>query len=170
MATATINYSSNTTITMTLSNLASNSTLVAGRESNQIDNTTDKYIDAIVEGSISVGTTPSVNGSMAVFVWGSDTSLATAPINTLTGVDSAKTIDQLGILHSALKLAATATVSTSTNNLAYPISPFSVAQLFGGILPKYWGLYVAHNTGVNLRSDGVNNNSFSFVGIKYDVA
>jgi hypothetical protein len=34
-------------------------------------------------------------------------------------------------------------------------------------MPKFWGLYVAHNTGANLNASG---SSFEFVGIKYDVA
>jgi hypothetical protein len=37
-------------------------------------------------------------------------------------------------------------------------------------MPKFWGLFVAHNTGVNLRNNGVNTNSFSYAGIKYDAA
>ena len=58
MATTTVVYSSNTAITIDLSGLASSSSFFAGRESNEIDNTTNKYLDAIVRGSFIVGTTP----------------------------------------------------------------------------------------------------------------
>ena len=54
----TTTYSSNTAITMNLSALAASATFIAGRESTQIDNTSTKYIDALVQGSFTVGTTP----------------------------------------------------------------------------------------------------------------
>lgn len=170
MATQTINYSANTTITMDLINLASSSTFVAGRESSQIDNTSDKYIDALVQGSVSVGTTPTANTSINIYVYGADTSLATTAIDVLDGADSAETLTNTGVLYSALKLGAVINVLVNTTNVKYNIAPFSVAQLFGGVLPKFWGLFVSHNTAVNLRNDAVNTNAFSFVGIKYDVA
>lgn len=169
MALAQITYSANQTITMDLSGLASNATFVAGRESNQIDNTTNRYIDAIVRGNVSVGTGPSVNGSIAVFVWGSDESLATKPIDVLDGVDSAETFTNVGVLYSSLKIAATATVTVGTSDIQMPIASFSVAALFGGVLPKFWGLYVAQNTGAALRANAVNTNSFSYVGVEYDI-
>lgn len=169
MATTTWNYASTATITMNLANLAPSSTFVAGRESSEIDNTTNKYIDALVQGSVSVGTTPTANTTIAVYVWGSDTSLATTAIDVLDGTDSAETLTNAGVLN-ALKLGAAIAVPAATSDVAYPVLPFSVAQLFGGVMPKYWGLYVAHNTGVNLRNTVVNTNSFKFVGIKADIA
>lgn len=169
MATTTWNYAITATITMDLANLASSSTFVAGRESSEIDNTTNKYIDALVQGSVSVGTTPTANTTITVYVWGSDTSLATTAIDVLDGTDSAETLTNTGVLN-ALKLGAAIFVPANTSDVAYPVLPFSVAQLFGGVMPKYWGLYVAHNTGVNLRNTAVNTNSFKFVGIKADIA
>jgi len=170
MATQTINYGSTTAITMDLANLASSSTWVAGRESTQIDNTSNQFVDAIVQGSISVGTTPSANTVINVFVYASDTSLATTPIDVIDGVDSAETITNTGVLYSMFRIGAAINVLVNTSDIAYPVAPFSIAQLFGGIMPKYWGLFVAHNTGVTLRNNAVNTNSFDYVGIKYDVA
>ena len=167
MATATVNYSSNTTITMDLSSLASSATWVAGRESSEIDNTTNKYIDALVQGKVKVGTTPTANTSINIYVWGADTSLATTAIDVLDGTDSAETLTNTGVLYSALKLGAVINVLVNTSDVTYNVAPFSVAQLFGGVMPKYWGLYVAHNTGVNLNAS--NANLFSFNGIKLDV-
>lgn len=169
MTTATINYAANAAITMDLANLATSSTFVAGRESNQIDNTSNKYIDALVSGKISVGTTPTANTTIAVYVWGADTSLATTAIDVLDGTDSAETLTNIGIL-GALKLGAAIAVPANTSDVAYEVLPFSVASLFGGVMPKFWGLYVAHNTAVNLRNTAVNTNSLEYVGIKYDNA
>ena len=168
MATATVNYSSNTTITMDLANLASSSTFLAGRESSQIDNTTNRFIDCLVSGFISVGTTPTANTTITVYVWGADTSLATTPLDALDGTDSAETLSNTGILN-ALRFGASVAVPAATSDLQYVFLPFSVASLFGGAMPKFWGLFVSHNTGVNLRNNAVNTNSFDFVGIKYEV-
>lgn len=169
MAVQTIVYSSNTTITMDLANLGTSSTWVAGRESSQVDNTSDKYIDALVDGSISVGTTPTANTVINVFVYASDTSLVATPIDVIDGVDSAETITNTGVLYSMFRLGAAINVLAATSDIAYPIAPFSIAQLYGGVMPKYWGLFVAHNTGVNLRNNAVNTNGLQYVGIKYDV-
>lgn len=169
MATSTVNYSSNTAITMDLSALASSATFVAGRESSQVDNTTNKYVDVLVSGSVSVGTTPTANTSILVYVYGADTSLATTAIDVLDGTDSAETLTNTGILN-ALRLGAAINVPAATSDVQYFVLPFSVAALFGGVVPKFWGLFVAHNTAVNLRSNAINTNSFEYVGIKYDIA
>lgn len=169
MATATINYSSNTTITISPASTASSSTFVAGRESNEIDNTTNKYMDALVQGKVTVGTTPTANTTIAIYVWGADTSLATTAIDVLDGTDSAETLTNTGVLFSALRLGAVISVTATTSDIGYNFAPFSVAAKFGGVMPKYWGLFVTHNTGVNLNSTA-GNHVFSFNGIKYDVA
>lgn len=168
MATTTINYSSNTAITLDLSSLAASSTFVAGRESTEIDNTTNKYMDCFVNvlgitGSASAAT---VGQQIVVYLWGADTSLATTPIDTLDGVDSAETIT-LPTLQS-LKFAASAYTTVTTASQVYYIQPFSVASKFGGIMPKYWGLYVATSLTGGLAASM--SGKFSYNGIKYDVA
>lgn len=169
MTTLTVNYSSNNAITMDLAALATSSTFVAGRESTEIDNTSNKYVDAIVSGKISVGTTPTANTAIQVYVWGADTSLGTTALDVLDGTDSAETLTNTGILAN-LRLGASLPVLATTSDIAYLVLPFSVAALFGGVMPKFWGLFVAHNTGVNLRNNAVNTDSLEYVGIKYDSA
>lgn len=168
MATMTINYSSNTTITMDLDGLASSSTWVAGRESSEIDNTTNKYIDALVQGKVKVGTTPTANTSINIYVWGADTSLATTAIDVLDGTDSAETLTNTGVLYSALRLAHSINVIATTSDIVYNVAPFSIRQVFGE-MPKYWGLFVAHNCGAALHATD-NTNMFSYNGIKFDSA
>jgi len=168
MATTSLAYSGNTTITMDLASLATSSTFLAGRESTQIDNTADKYMDCLVSGAVSVGTTPTANTVIAIYVYGADTSLATTPLNDLIGSDGTASLTNTGILN-ALRLGATVAVPAATSDVQYIVLPFSVASLFGGVMPKFWGLFVTHNTVANLRST-TNTNSFDFVGIKYDVA
>ena len=170
MATQTINYSANTAITLDLSSLGTSSTFLAGAESSEIDNTTNKYIDCIVnsKGITAHASTATTAGQMIVlYAWGADTSLATTAIDTLDGTGSAETLAHAGVLN-ALRFAAAATVVTTTAGLVYYFQPFAIAPLFGGNMPKFWGLFAAHNHTGSLGAS--NNNLFSYNGIKYDVA
>ena len=168
MAVQNITYSSNTTITISLASLASSATWVAGQESSLVDNTSNLYVDAVVQGKIQVGTTPTANTSIIVYVWGSSVSPATTAIDVIDGTDSAETITSAGVRNSFLKIGAVLDVDSNTSNRDYPFS-FGVAQLFGGSLPPYWGLFVAHNTGVALNATG-GNHVVSFRGITFTVA
>ena len=160
-------YSANTAITFDISSLATNSTFVQGRESTQIDNTSTMYVDALVNVKGITGhasTAPTIGQYIGLWVWGADTSLATTAIDTLDGTDSAETLSHVAVLNS-LRLAAAPAVTVATAALVYYIMPFSVAQLFGGIMPKFWGLYLAHNhTGALAAAQ---SGLFSFNGITY---
>lgn len=169
MATTTISYSSNTAITMDLSNLANSATYIVGRQCVTIDNTTNKYVDVILRGNFTVGTTPSTTGSLNVYVWGADTDPATTAIDSIVGTDSGCTFTTTS-LGATVLFARSIPVLVATSNTKYQVQPFSVAALFGGIMPKFWGLYVANATNVALKTDAANTNSFSYNGIKYDVA
>jgi len=158
-------YSANTAITLDLSSLGASSTFVAGRESTQIDNTTTQYVDAIVN---VLGITESASAATAyqginVYVWGADTSLATTAIDTLDGTDSAETIT-LPTLQS-LRLAGRAFTTVTTASQVYYFMPFSIAQLFGGVMPKFWGLFVATDLTGGLAA--AMSGKFSFNGITY---
>jgi len=161
-------YGTNQTIALDLgaTPLASSATFTGGRESTEIDNTTNLYIDALVQGFVTVGTTPTVNTSILVYVWGSDVSLGTTAIDVLDGTDSDETLTNTGVLNSALKLGAVINVLAATSDVTYNIAPFSVAELFGGALPKFWGLFVTHNTGVALNTTSANH-VFHYNGITY---
>ena len=170
MATSSINYGSDTAITFDVSSLGASATFVAGRESTQIDNTTDKFIDCMVTCNGITGhasTAPTIGQYIGLWLWGSDVSLATTPIDTLDGTDSAETLGHVSVLNS-LKLVASPAVTVATAGLVYYIQPFSVADFFGGNLPKFWGLYLAHNhTGALAASQ---SGIWSYYGIKHDSA
>lgn len=172
MAVTTLTYhnATPTTITMDLSALASSATFVAGRESTQVDNTSNKYIDALVYGRFIVGTTPTLPCTLNVYVWGAPVSLATTAIDTLDGTDSAETLTNTTVLGSALQLVRSQSILVNTSNTTYDVSPFTVAQYFGGVLPPFWGLFVAHNMTAALKTDAGNTDSFRFHGITYTTA
>lgn len=167
MAAQNIAYSTDTAITCSLASLATSATWVAGRESALVDNTSNLYVDALVQGKIRVGTTPAANTQIIVYVWGSSVSPGSVAIDVIDGTDSAETISSVGVRNSFLKIAAVLDVDSATSDRDYPFS-FSVAALFGGAMPAYWGLFIAHNTGVNLNSTG-GNHVISYRGISYTV-
>lgn len=169
MATQNVAYSANTTITISLASIATSATFVAGAESNEIDNTSNKYDDALVAGKITVGTTPTANTNILIYVWGAFTSAATTALDVLDGADSVETITSAGVRNGLVKLGAVLDVDTNTSNRVYNFAPFSVAQLFGGVMPKFWGLFVTHNTAVNLHATG-GNHVIEYVGVTYTVA
>lgn len=170
MATTSLNSGTKTTITIGLHStpLASSSTWVVGRESGQIDNTTNLFVDVIVQGKVTVGTSPTASTQIRVYVWGSDTSAATTAIDVIDGTDSDETLTSEGVRDGFMRLAAMISVDATTSNRTYPVGPFSVADLFGQ-MPKYWGLFVTHNTGVALNSTS-SNHEFTYTGIKFDTA
>lgn len=170
MATLTPSYAASSALTITLASLATSSSLLVGVESNQVDNTTNKYSDALLEGFITTGTTPTTSTQILVYAWGSNVSLATTAKDSLDGTDSAETITSAGVGYGFLKLIISLTVDSATSNRRYDFGDISVATILGlPVLPPYWGVFVTHNTGVNLNSTA-GNHAISFSGIKYDIA
>lgn len=160
-------YSANTAITFDISSLATSSSLLAGRESTQVDASAGTYNDFLVNVDTILGhatTAPAVGQYIGLWVWGADTSLATTPIDVLDGTDSAETLSHAAILNS-LKFVAAPTVTVATAGLSYYIPPFTIASLFRGVPPKFWGLFLAHNhTGALAAAQ---SGLFSYNGITY---
>jgi hypothetical protein len=157
----TTTYSANTAITLDLSSLAASS--VAGRECTQITGANE--VDAIVNvkgitGSASAAT---IEQGISIYCWGADTSLATTAIDTLVGTDGTRTLT-LPALQS-LRFVARAYTTVTTASQVYYFMPFSIAQLFGGVMPKFWGLFVITDLTGGLAA--AMSAKFSFNGITY---
>jgi hypothetical protein len=150
----TIAYTGPTSITISLASLPTSSDFTAGAESNQIDWTAVLKDDALLQGKVRVGTTPAANTTINVYVWGSHTSLGSAALDVLDGTDSAETITSTGVLVGM------------TSDRDYFMAPVSVAALFGGVMPQFWGIFVAHNTASNLNSTG-GNHAFSYTAVNW---
>lgn len=167
MAAVTITYAASAAVTIAPASLASSAGFTAGVESTAVDNSTNKYVDALLAGYITVGTTPTANTQILVYLFGARNDTPAYP-DVMDGTSSAETITSAGVGRGYLKLAATLDVDTATSDRAYPFGPVSVAQFFGGNMPRYWGVFVAHNTGVALNATA-GNHVIEFTGIKYDV-
>lgn len=154
MANINLAYGSSSALTCTLASLASDTNVLAGRESTAVSNITTPQLDYLLAGKIKAGTTPTA-GRIEVWAYAQVEDTPTYP-DTITGTDSARTLTSADIKASALRLVASMTTDTTTGR-NYWFGGVSLASLYGGIVPKRWGLFVAHNTGVALDSTGSNH-------------
>lgn len=160
MTTATISYGTSAALTMTLASLASDTNLIAGRQSTTIDNTSDTAIDAHVGGFISTGTSPTASKQIEVWAFGSYDGTTYGAGAGASDANFSPTGEKTQM--SLLKVIPT----DSTSNHKYEWGPYSIAQAFGGAMPKKWGIFIVHNTGVNLNSTG-GNHEVKYTPIKY---
>lgn len=144
----------NVVVTIDLSSLASSATFVAGRESTAVDNSTTLALDYLLDGKITVGTTPTANKEIRVYLVGVKGDASWPDV--FDGTDSAETVTNTGILDSVCKLAAVI-VPATTSDVAYPFGPISVASLFGGTLPLKFVVFVAHSTVAALHATAGNH-------------
>jgi len=162
MAAVTPTYGSAVVMTMTLASLASDTNLVAGRQSTPVDQKdTDDAIDALVGGKVTTGTTPTTARQIEVWAFGSydDTEMSGG-----AGATDANFTPDEKTLFKLLTVIPT----VATSDKVYHWGPFSVAQAFGGMIPVQWGLYIVHNTGVALNATGSNHEAVYFP-VKLDV-
>lgn len=163
MTTATPVYGTKVTMTMTLASLASDTNLVAGRESTAVDNKdTDDAIDALVGGIVTTGTSPTASRQIEVWAYGSydDTNFS----GSATGSDANLTPGE-----KTLMRLLTVIPTVNTSDKAYKWGPFSIAKAFDGVVPVQWGIYIVHNTGVNLNSTA-GNHEVEYYPVKYESA
>lgn len=163
MATATPVYGTPTAMTITLASLASDTNLVAGRESTALDQKdTLDAIDVLVGGKVTTGTTPTTGRQIEVWAYGSydDTEFS----GTATGSDANLTPGE----KSCMRLL-TIIPTVATSDKAYKWGPYSIAQAFGGAIPVQFGIYIVHNTAVNLNSTG-GNHEVVYTTVKYESA
>lgn len=167
MATVNIEYHTDVALACNCTGLATSS-FTSGYESAVVDNTSTKYLDCLLSGKVTVGTTPTANTQIQVHVYAPIEDTPTYP-DVLDGTESAETLTNLGVGQGFLKLAAIMPVPVNTSDVSYPFGPVSVANLFGGVMPPLWGIFVTHNTGVNLNGTGANQ-AFYYKGITLTVA
>lgn len=135
-------------LTMTLTSLATSTTLVAGVEATAVDNTTNLDLDHIITGNIKVG----ASNMTANTVWElwlivptkTASGTPTWP-DVFDGTDSAETVASRNILLGCAVLLASGSFAGTDANVNYPIGPSSVAQAYGGMMPPRYTLFFVHN-------------------------
>lgn len=126
-------------ITCTITTLASSAT--ACRASTAVDNTTNLFLDALVQVNVTLSATATANDK-AVYVWAYGTADGgTTYTDGVTGTDAAFTRTD------PPNLRLIGVLSTPTASNSYKSGPMSVAAAFGGILPDHWGVVVQNFSG-----------------------
>lgn len=152
-------YTAAATYTISPQNVASSTT--AGVQSDAVSNITDLYIDHLVSGFWTAGTTPTANTlAQAYFVapLTDDLSSSVTWPDTITGAGAAaKTITSVGILATLGAVVGVCVVDGTTSNRTYPSLPTSAASKFGGVIPSRHVLFVIHNTAVNSNTTAGNH-------------
>jgi hypothetical protein len=126
-----------------------------------VDNTTNNDIDHLLSGKITTGTSPTASRQILVYLYANNTSSGGTPaypaVGTgISGADAGAVFNSSNVLASAVQLVAVLTTD-NTSDRSYTFGPISVASRFGGQLPKFWGVYVAHDSGVALNATGGNH-------------
>lgn len=163
-------YPNSVAITFSLASLASSSAdPPAGRESNEVDNSSNLYEDALVYFEVKGGTTPTVNKSGNLGVWGADYDGSTfkRPAG-ITGSDANLTLTAAGMYGTLIKPLATF-IFNATTGTVYRGTAFSVCQALGvPVLPIRWGLFFFHDSVAALDSTG-GNHVFRYTGINRQI-
>lgn len=149
--------SSGQVLTVTLTSLADST--ASGRESTSVSNTTDKFLDVLVQGKIKPQNSGSITSPNAVFVYayasadgGSDWP------DTVTGSDAAIT------LNTPTQLKLLGAIYVAAINVQYKGGPWSLAALYGGRMPEKWGIVVINDCGTALSATGTDH-VFEWQGI-----
>jgi len=154
MADLKLSYPAASDLTITLASLGSDTNLLTGRESATIDNSTNLYLDYLISGKITAGTSPTAARSIEVWAVGSWD--GTNWPDVFDGTESAETITSAEIKASVCRFVA-AMATSNTSDRTYHFGPVSLAAAFGGTLPPKFVLFVTHSTGVNLNSTAGNH-------------
>jgi hypothetical protein len=149
MADLKLAYGTATDLTITLASMASDTNLLTGRESATIDNSANLFLDYLVSGKITAGTSPTAARSIEVWAVGSWD--GTNWPDVFDGTESAETITSADIKASVCRFVA-AMATANTSDRTYHFGPVSLAAAFGGVLPPKVVLFITHSTGVNLNS------------------
>jgi hypothetical protein len=165
MADVKIAYSSPTNLTLTsLNSLASSAT--AGWQSDAIDNSSNLYLDILIQAEIAAVNTAPAN-SKAHFLYVAsliDTATPGAYTSTGDGVPSGSvgTITFPDVTSNALPIPLLGVIPYPTQNKALNSAAFSVAAAFNNVLPKKIVLCWINHTGYTIAASG---NAVRWIGV-----
>jgi len=145
--------------TMTVTNLHSlASSATAGWQSAVVDNTSNLYLDAIVQVVLDFANTSPANDRAAyVFAYGG---IDTTYTNPVSGSEGTLTLTSIATTQQNMKLIGV--VAYNTADEVAESQPMSVAAAFGGVLPPKWGVAIMNFSGAALAGSG---NSVAWRGV-----
>jgi hypothetical protein len=147
-------YAASAAYTITLTSLASDTNLLAGRESSSLSNASNKYLDELIAALITTGTSPTAARAAELHAVGSLDDTPNWP-DVFDGTDSAETISSADIKASICAQIG-GVITDGTSNRAYHMRPVGIRQFFGDALPPAHVMFVTHSTGVALNATAAN--------------
>lgn len=162
MTTLALSYSSVQTMTVTnLHSLASSAT--AGWQSAVVDNSSDLYLDSLVQVVLDfANTAPGSDKAAYLYAYGA---LETTYTNPASGSEGTITLTSVSSTAQNLRLIGVIPYNTADEVAESAI--FSVAAAFGGVLPPKWGLVIINFSNAALAASG---NTVKWVGVKATAA
>lgn len=160
----TLKYPASSTVmtTTNLQSLASSATKTVGWTSASVSNWTNDYNDYLISAEFKAGTSPSASTGWGVWVYASQSNSVGTP--TWATIFSAGTAGSEGtcttfgstatnVRDAHCRPLINVTVAATTSQLT-GFDQIGIAQLFGGMVPTDWALYVAQDTGATSASSG----------------
>lgn len=154
MSTAVPSYGTQIQLTWTsLNSLASSSTMLAGAQCTVINNTSYNATDWWISGRFKWTSAPGTNATFAIWGFGQmDETSPTYP-DVLGATDAAVTFTSVTKRANAMNGAINVNIDTAITT-PYYIKGFWLSTVFGGTVPKRWGLWAAHNGTAALSATG----------------
>ena len=150
MATGDVKQALQAVQTMTVTNLHSlASSATAGWQSAVVDNTTNLYLDSLVQVVCDfANTAPANERGVYVFAYGGiETGVYSNPASGSEG-----TITLVSVVTTPQALRQIGFLPYTTQDEVAESSPMSVAAGFGGVLPPFWGLVLINFSGAALAA------------------
>jgi hypothetical protein len=138
--------------TFTVTNLHSlASSATAGWQSAEVDNTSNEYLDALVQVVLDFANTAPANsrGAYVYAAGGLETGVLSNPASGSQGA-----ITLLDVTANAQNLRLIGFIPYATQDEVAESSPMSVAAAFGGILPPFWSIVIINHSGAALAASG----------------
>ena len=169
-ATVKITYAASAAPTLTLASLAASSTLLGGRESTSVLNTSNLYIDYYYAGIFRQAATNTAAGIIKVGCVGALNDTPTWP-DVFDGTDSAETVTTQAIYDSCVRVIAA--ITTAATASAYnPFAPVGIAQFFGFLVPTSHLVFVSQTaqTTTNAWSATEGDHTVKYTPVYFTVA
>lgn len=153
-------YGSVSAYTITLASLATDANLRSGRHATAVDYSALNCVDIHVTGRITSPASGSTAGVIEVWAYGNLDDTPTYPIGAAAS-DGALNPGSRDLIFAGFGGAyqrPLITITTDTTNArSYDFGPISLAQHFGGEVPKLGGLFVVHTAGATLHATAGNH-------------
>ena len=145
-----LKYLTDVAMTMTgIEDVDSSSTFIGGWTSNSVNNTTDLAVDYLVSGQFTLESANRTSGIsyIYVYVYAAFNDTPTWPDLFSSGTEGsvgAATVHDTEQRDNGMRLAAVLACDNGASEV-HTFPPTSIAQLFGGIVPPYWAVWVTSN-------------------------